>query len=282
MDAMPPIHTSFTRGLAATWSSPVIVGTTVAWLLVEWLVAVAAGYPGPFALLAHVGAPAPLSTTTDLSLSIGILGVSWGLPLVLVPAAVHALYQSVLVGLAIEAVETGQTDRWGAIRGLRAFPVAFAIHVVGVAVLITAQSVAGFGGGGLSFILQLAILVFAVWVFAFAPVIAVADGRLFPLGRSLRAARLPGSGNLTFATLYVVPWFAVYVATIVGSVPGSVLDVNPAYTAWIFVVVVGLLHAAVVSALAVRYLAIADEVPDAPVRQAPARGAPRSRRTGRA
>jgi hypothetical protein len=281
MEAMPPIHTAFTRGLAATWSSPVLVSATVVWVLVEWLVIVALGYPGPFALLAHVAAPAPLSTTTDLSVSIGILGVGRGLPLVLVPGAAHALWHSIVVGLALEAIETGRASRWGAIRGLRAFPVAFGIHAFGVVVLFASQIVAGFGGGGLSFILQMAILVLAVWVFAYAPVIAVAEGRRFLdcLGRSLRAARLPGSGNLTFAAIYVVPVFATLVATVAGAVPGATLDVNPAFAAWIFVIVMGLLHAAILGALSMRYLAIADEVPDAPVRTAPTRGGPRSRGT---
>jgi len=284
MDAMPPIRTAFVRGLAGTWSSPVVVGATVVWAFVEWIVVISLGYPGPFALLAHVAAPAPLSTTTDLSVSIGILGVGKGIPLVPIAAAVHALWQAIVVGLALETIETGRASRWGAIRGLRAFPVAFAIHLFGVAVLFASQIVAGLGGEGLSFILQLAILVLAVWVFAFAPVIAVAEGRRFldSLGRALRAARLPGSGNLTFAAIYVVPWFAVFVATVVGAVPGSSLDVNPPYSAWIFVIVLSLLHAAIQGALAMRYLAIADEVPDAPVRQTPSRAGSKSRGTGRA
>ena len=280
MDSMPPIRTAFVRGLAGIWSSPVIVGATVAWLLIEWLVVVALGYPGPFSLLAHIVAPAPLSTTTDLSISIGLLGVARGLPLVFITSGlVHALWHAIVVGLAVETVETGRASRWGAIRGLRAFPVSFATHAFGVAVLFTSQIVSGFGGGGLSLILQLSILVFAVWAFAFAPVIAITEGRGFrdSFGRALRAARLPGSGNLTFAVLYVVPWFATSLATIVGSVPGSGLDVNPPYTAWIFVVVVSLFHEAVIAALAIRYLAVAEEVPDAPVRAAPARGTSRSR-----
>jgi hypothetical protein len=284
MDSMPPIRTSFVRGLAGTWSSPVVVGGTVVWLLVEWLVLVALGYPGPVALLAHIAAPPPLSTTTDLSISVGIFGVARGLPLVLVTSGlVHSLLYAIVVGLAVETIETGSASRWGAIRGLRAFPVAFAIHAFGVAVLLTSSIVAGIGGGGLSYIILLAILVLATWVFAFAPVIAVTEGRRFLecLGRSIRAARLPGSGNLTFAVLYVVPWFATYVATIVGSVPGAGLDVNPRYSAWIFVIVVGLLHVAVIAALAMRYLAIADEVPDAPVRPAAARDRQRARASGR-
>jgi hypothetical protein len=268
MASMPPIRTAFVRGLAATWSSPVIVGFTIGWVAVEWLVLVAAGFVGPFALLAYGPATPPLSTTTDLSVSIGTLGVGLGLPLVLLAAAVHALWQSLLVGLAIEAIESGGASRWGAVRGLRAFPVTLGVHAMGVAVLFASQIVAGLGGGSLSLVLEVAIFVLAVWAFSFAPVIAVADGRRFfdSIGRGIRAARLPGSGNLTFATLYVVPVFASIIATVAGATPGATLDVNPPYTAWIYVVMLNLLHAAITGALAIRYLAIADEVPDAPAR----------------
>lgn len=275
IDSMPPIRTAFVRGLAGMWSSPVVVGGIVAWTLVEWLVIVALGYPGPFALLAHIAAPTPLSAYTDLFTSIGILGLAKGLPLIFVTSGlVHSLLLAMVVGLAVETVETGRASRWGAIRGLRAFPVAFASHAFGVAILFIQQIVARFGGGGLSDILHLAIFVLAMWVLAFAPVIAVTEERGFRecLGRSVRAARLPGSGNLTFAVLCVVPWYATYVATFIGAVPGSGFDVNPRYSAWIFVIVVSLLHVAVIAALAMRYLAIAGDVPDAPVRAAPARG----------
>jgi hypothetical protein len=268
MASMPPMRTAFVRGLAATWSSPLIVGFTVAWVAVEWLVLLALGYPGPLAFLAFAPAMPPLSTTTDLSVSVGTLGAGLGLPLVLIVAAAHALWQSLLLGLAIEAMESGRASRWGAIRGLRAFPIALAIRVIGVVLLIGSQTLSGIGGGSLAPVIQVAIFVLAVWAFAFAPVIAIAEGRRFldSLGRGFRAARLPGSGNLTFATLYVVPMFAAFVATFVGATPGSMLDVNPPYTAWIFVVLMNLLHAAFVGAIAMRYLAIADEVPDAPVR----------------
>jgi hypothetical protein len=286
MASMPPIHTAFVRGLAGIWSSPVIVGVTVSWLLIEWLVVVALGYPGPFSLFADIAAAAPFSTNTDLLVSIGIFGLAKGLPLVFITSGlVHATLHAIVVGLAVEVVETGSASRWGAIRGLRAFPVTFAIHAFGVAVFFVSQFVAGIGGGGLSLILPLVVFVLAVWVFAFAPVIAVTEGRGFrdSLGRALRAARLPGSGNLTFATLYVIPWFALFFATTIGSVPGSELGVNPPYSAWIFVVVVSLFHETFIAALVFRYLAVAAEVPDAPARAAPARGSQRARgsRSGR-
>ncbi len=276
MDSMPKMRTAFTRGLAATWSSPLIVGSLLVWLLAEWLVVIALGYPGPFALLAHVSAPTPLSTFTDLSLSTGVLGVRQGLLFVFATAAVHALWFSVVVGMAIEALESGTATRWGAVRGLRAFPVVFALHVIGVAVVFGAQIVAAIGGTGLALIIQMAALVVATWVFAFAPAIAVTEHRkLFDcLGRSVRAARMPGSGNLTFAAIYVVPIFATFLSP---GLPGVLLDVNPPYTAWIYVVLMNLLHIAIVAAFALRYLAVADEVPDAPVRAVRERGGGRRR-----
>jgi hypothetical protein len=274
MDEMPKMRTAFARGLAGTWSSPLVVGALIAWLLVEWVTIVALGYPGPIALLAHLSAPTPLSTITDLSISTGILGVRSGLLFVFGVAAVHALWSSVLVGLAMETIESGRASRWGAVRGLRAYPITFALHVIGVAVLFASQIVVAVGGASLAFFLQIAVLVLVVWAFAFAPVIAISEHRrlMDSLGRSIRAARLPGSGNLTFAAIYVVPVFATFLSP---QVPGALLDVNPPFTAWSFVVLMNLLHAAVLGAFAMRYLAIADEVPDAPARTA--RGQERGR-----
>ena len=145
-----------------------------------------------------------------------------------------------------------------------------ALHVIGVAVVFAAQIVAALGGGGLALIVQMAALVVATWVFAFAPVIAVTEHRRLMdcLGRSIRAARMPGSGNLTFAAIYAVPIFATFLAP---GLPGVLLDVNPPFSAWIYVVFMNLLHAAIIGAFAFRYLAVAEEVPEAPVRSAPSR-----------
>jgi hypothetical protein len=270
MDEMPRVRTAVGRGIVATWSSPVIVGGVLAWLLVEWLVVVALGYPGPIALLAHVPAPPPIGTITDYSLATGILGAR-GLGFIFVFAAVHALWQAVLTGLAIEAIESGRPSRWGAVRGLRGFPVAFAVRVIGLMALIAAQLLLAFGGSsGLGLLGQIGVFVIVTWLLAFAPVIAVAERRrLFDcLGRSVRAARMPGSGNLTFAALYVIPVFATFFAL---PVPGVLLDVNPPATAWLFVAGLNLLHTAMLAALAMRYLAIQGQVPEAPLRRAPAR-----------
>lgn len=261
MESMPRVRTAFARSLAATWSSPLIVGLIGAWLLVEWIVIVSLGYPGPFFFLGNLSAAPPLSTTTDIYISIGLFG-RWGLAFVFGIAAVHAILVSLLTGLVIEAIETGSASKWGAVRGLKAFPVAFAVRVIGLMGLIVSDLGASFGGGGLDLVVQLGVLVVVVWLFAFAPVIAVAEGRrlMDTLGRSVRAARLPGSGNLSLAILYVFPVFAMFIAP---GVPGRLLDVSPPFTAWIFGMFMNLLHVAIVGTIAFRYLTVADEVPDA-------------------
>jgi hypothetical protein len=269
MDSMPRIRTAFARGLLGMWASPLVVGATVGWIVLEWFVILALGYPGPFSMLGHVSALPPLSTITDITISTGILGIRIGLLFTIAVGVVHALWLAVLTGWAVETIETGTATRWGAVRGLRAFPVTVALHVIGVAALFISQFVVSIGGPGLSLFLQIGVLVVVLWVLAFAPVIAVAEGRRLTdcLGRSVRAARLPGSGNVTFATLYVIPVFA----TLIAGVPGSKLDVSPPPSAWVFVILANLFHAAMLAAYAMRYLAVAGEVPDAPVRTPPSR-----------
>jgi len=85
------------------------------------------------------------------------------------------------------------------------------------------------------------------------------------LARAIRAARLPGAGNLTLASLYVVASVAVIVAP---GKPGNLISVNPAVGAWAFTLLVNLLHLALLAAFAFRYLSVAHEVPEAPVRTA--------------
>jgi hypothetical protein len=269
MDSMPRIRTAFARGLVGMWASPLVVAATVGWVVLEWLVLLVLGYPGPFSLLGHVSALPPLSTLTDITISIGLLGIRTGLLFTIAVGIVHSLWLAVLAGWAVETTESGIATRWGAVRGLRAFPVIVAIHVIGVASLFIGQFLGQLAGPGLSLFLQIGVLVGVLWVVAFAPVIAVTEGRRLTdcLGRSVRAARLPGSGNLTLAILYVIPVFA----TLLAGVPGSDLDVSPPPSAWVFVVLANLFHVAMLAAFSMRYLAVADEVPDAPVRTPPAR-----------
>jgi hypothetical protein len=76
---------------------------------------------------------------------------------------------------------------------------------------------------------------------------------------------MPGAGNLTLATLYVIPAVALIVAP---GKPGNLIGVNPTPGAWAFVILVNLLQLALLATFAFRYLSVAHEVPDAPVKAA--------------
>jgi hypothetical protein len=114
------------------------------------------------------------------------------------------------------------------------------------------------------------LLVAGVYLFAFAPAIAADEELSLPLtlSKAVRAARLPGSNNLTLAVLYAVPSFALLLAPL----PGSLIGVNPSVAAWTLSIVINVLQMAAVAMFAFRYLAIGADVPDAP--------APRNARRG--
>ena len=77
---------------------------------------------------------------------------------------------------------------------------------------------------------------------------------------------MPGAGNLVLAALYVVPSIAVIV---VPGKPGNLIGVNPTVGAWVFALLVSLLHVALLAAFAFRYLSVAHEVPE-PAERPPA------------
>ena len=79
---------------------------------------------------------------------------------------------------------------------------------------------------------------------------------------------MPGAGNLTFALIYVI---LAFVITALPFVPGHIVGVNPTAGAWVFVLLVNVVHVVFLATFAFRYLSIADEVPEAPVRERPAR-----------
>ena len=142
--------------------------------------------------------------------------------------------------------------------------------------LITFSSILlAFLGSGIGFLLQIATLVITVYLFVFAPIMAAAEGRSMPesLSRSIRAARMPGAGNLTIASLYTI--LSVVVLLVTGR-PDH-LGVNPTAGEWVFVLIANLCQVVFLATFAFRYLSVTDEVPAAPEpKRRGARGARRS------
>jgi hypothetical protein len=274
--SMPSIRTSAARGLAVVVGTPVLAVGAVALVVLEWFAALALGYEGPFALFVNALGLAPVGTSFDATLSTALFGLQGGFFAILGFVAFRAMVQALLVALIVEVLRSAPLGRWTLIRALRTLPAALAVNIAGIGLLTLASLLGPLLGPAFGLLIQMAALVGGVYVLSFAPVIAADEGRRLSdaMSRSVRAARMPGSGNLTLAAIYVVASIAILV---VPGKPGSDLGVNPTVSAWVMVLVANLLHVVMQAMVAFRYLSVADEVPEtAPRRQA----APRARSRG--
>ncbi len=276
---MPRIRTSIARGSTIVLATPLLLAAMPVVVLVEWIVLVALGFQGPFALLGATFAAPPISTFLDVSLAsvvftqVGRSGIGAAVsPFIAIAVflAISAALQAIVTTAAVERLRTGAVTSWAPRRALRVLPITIGVGVANLGALIAAQ----FGqalGAGIGLLIAVGILMAGVYLLAFAPAIAADEDRLFSatMSKAVRAARMPGSNNLLFAALYVVPSIAFFSATGLGTLPGSTIDVNPSVGAWVTAILVNLLQMVVVATFAFRYLAVADVVPDAP--PAPAR-----------
>ena len=263
---MPRIRTALARGVVTVIGAPALLICVMVFPLLVWAVLIAAGYQGPFAPLANILALPPIGTSLDATLATSIFGLQGGLIGILAFLAVRAIVLALLTSAIVTILDTGGLTGWGPRRAIRALPVTFSVCIIGVGILTLSSFAGQLLGPGFGILLQVGALVLGEYLFVFAPVIAVDEGRSMPdsLTRSIRAARIPGAGNLTLAALYVVPSIAVIVVT-----GKPAIGVNPTIGAWVFVLTMNLLHAALLAAFAFRYLSIAAEVPEAPVRRPP-------------
>ena len=275
---MPKIRTSITRGLATVLATPALVAAVPVVIMIEWLVLLAFGFQGPFTILGATFAIPPISTSTDVSLASNIFSAvgATGPGAALAPLGgitaflvLHAALQALVTTIAVERMRTGSVSGWSVRRSIHVLPVTIAVAVVNLGVLIVANFVQLLGGG-IGFILAVALLVAGVYLFAFAPAIAADEDLSLPvtMSKAVRAARSPGSSNLTLAVLYAVPSFALLLAPL----PGSLIGVNPSVGAWAVSILINVVQMAAVAMFAFRYLAIGANVADA--------SSPRSGRPG--
>jgi hypothetical protein len=260
---MPTMRSSFVRGLAAVLSTPAVVVAIPVVLAIVWLAVVAAGYQGPFVLLAHTFALPPVGTATDVSVAARAFPGTAILAIALT-IVFRAIIVSAVTGVAVQSLRNGRVDRWVWLPALRSFRASLAVSLASLSVLFLAQLISAFlgGVGGFGLFLQIGAFVLGITAFTYAPVIAATEERRLvdTLSRSWRAARIPGTGGLSLATLYVLPSLMVLLAA--PALPGGALGVNPSVGAWIFVIVVNVLHVSVAVMYAYRYLSIAEHVPE--------------------
>jgi hypothetical protein len=267
----PRVGASLLRGISATLSGPAILLAVPLAIAAEWLILIALGYQGPFSTLSSALALPPIGTVIDGNLAATVFGLAGGQVAILAFMVIRALLLSAFAALLVEVLEDGRVTRAAAGRAVRAVPVALLVNVAALSLLLISGYLGVLLGPGLALLLQMAALVGGVYLFAAAPAIAAAERRSVSdaVMRSVRSARMPGSGSLTLAALYAVPALAfAFVPK-----PGMDVGVNPSPAAWAFAIVANLLHVAVLGAFAFRYLAVSDAVQEAPPRQRRQRGA---------
>ena len=268
---MPSIRSSLARGAVTVLSSPFLVIGVPVVLVLLWLLLVAVRFQGPFALLVHALALPPVGTSADVSIAASTFPGSW-----LIGVAVAIVLRAVVLAAAaaasVQILRDGGVTRWVWVPMLRALPATLAVSFASLSLLLAVQLLGAFvgGAGGLGLFLLIGAFVLGTSYFGFAPAIGATEDRRLAdtLSRAWRAARIPGAGNLSLATLYVVPSFALLFAT--PALPGGTIGVNPSVGAWVLVILVNVAHVAVAAAYTFRYLSIADAVPEPPPRRPPA------------
>ena len=259
--SMPGIGSSIARGFTAVVTSPVLVVAIPLLVVVEWFVALALGYQGPFTQFAGALAIPPFVTLYDNGLSTALFGPGLGRELILAFVLVRAIVLGLLTAAVVQQLDQDRVDQTALRRGLLVIPTAFAVGIISMLFVTAASLVAAFLVG-LGSVVALAGLVFAVYLFVFAPIMVAAERRSMPeaLSRSLRAGRMPGAGNLAFAALYVLISF-IFLQL---GLSLARLGVNPTFADWAFVLLANLVQVVFLASFAFRYLSVTDEVPAAP------------------
>jgi hypothetical protein len=269
---MPKLLHTFTRGLATIVGTPILLFAVPVVLLVEWGILLALGFQGPFTLLGGTFGIPPVSTYANAILSSSVFTSTSGgaasaigpllgiVAFITLAATIHAIVTTA----AVEKLRTGQISSWTLRRAVHVLRVTVACGIANLGILIAAN-VLGSLGGFLGLLVLLGAMSAGVYFFAFAPAIAADEDRpvTATLSRSARAARMPGSNNLTLAVVYAVPAFLLLLAV----VPTGPIGVNPSIRAWVALILVSVLQMSVTATFAYRYLCVGGSVPEvAPAR----------------
>ena len=266
--AWPSIGRSLIRGFVTVGSSPLILISSFVLLLFMWVTLVLLGLEGPPGRLVNLLAIPPISTYFDALNGVTIYGFG---PQGFIAATAFLLARSVVLSLLtalVVRIYEGEGSVGEALaRGLRIVPVMIGVNLLGLAMMVTGSIILPILGPGLGFLASVLTLVAALFLFVFAPVIALREpGRPMyeAVRRGARAALMPGSRHLLMCLLYIFLTLPVLVALTPG---GVLLGVNPAVATWAYALVCTYVHLSFLAAFAYRLMAVEEEIPDQPVRR---------------
>jgi hypothetical protein len=267
--AMPKIRVSLGRGIAVAASTPMLAVGTLVFVAAVWLSLVAIGHLGsPYDLLT-MSAIAPVGNFGDAAIVRGLFGLAASQIALLTLVVVRGALAGLVAGVAVDALR-GQASRWSLVRGLRAVPAGILGSVLAFMAAFALSTVGSLLGAAFSQLIQLAAPILGLYLFGFSPIVAAAEGTgaATSLAKGVRAARLPGGGNVLFAAIFVLIVIFSQLGPAVVGAAGARIDVNASIGVWAYVFVINVLEVGLFVAMTYRYLSIADEVPEAPQRPA--------------
>jgi hypothetical protein len=264
---MPTVGRAIVRGMHAVFASPFIVTVTTAFVLVVWLALVAADARILPYSIGSIAAIPPFGNSADGAIAT-VLFEPRNAQLALFGFAVaRGALIAFVAAMVVDALRGGAT-RWSLVRAVRALPITIAAGAGAFLLTFFLSNIGLFLGPAFSQFVQIGVLALAVYLLGFAPVIAVSErlGITATISKGVRAARMPGAGNLIFAALYVLITYFLQVLAFIVAKQGFQIAANPSAGTWATILLTNLFHMGMFAAIAYRYLSIADKVPEPPPR----------------
>jgi len=258
---VPAFGVTIRAAARAVLTSPAVLALALLAPLAFWGIFVALGVePLPPNMVMLVALP-PVNVSLDASLV--ALGAESGIAStaqILGAAALRAGFIALLSVLILRRLDDSASG--DIVRRLpRVAWVLFLVLAVEFALVFLVPIVLqAFGGPALYQIGILAAIILGLHYLGFALVIPAAEERVAPadaLRLSARASRFPGPRHLLLVVAYFS--FVFWASSIVPVGEGA--PVTPAPVVWAFALVAAVVHAIVLAAFAVRWLAVRDQVP---------------------
>jgi hypothetical protein len=266
-DPQPPILAPLARSLVLVGTSPLLLGTAFASVLVIWLIYSSSGViriASP-ASMAQIQSLLPLHSLLDLQFMFASLrvfsapaAISLSAILLLVRAAFLSLILALIVGrLDARSLPSAWRDELR-IAGRRAFSVfqfVFAVEAGMVVAVYALSSILGAFFGVLGLVVA---LMAEMYLLTLAPIVATTErvGAAAAVRLSTRAARLRGPQHLTLAFAYV--FATLYIVLGLRGSPAS--PVTPSIAVWAYVLFATFVNVSLLAALTYRWLLVRDVV----------------------
>lgn len=276
---MPRLRSTVARGLVTALSIRWLIVAIPIVVLAAWAFLTAFGFEGPFSTMSATFALPPITTSVDPQIAgktfratidaTGLGANAAGLVAIVGLLLSHAAVNAIVATLSVEQLRTGSVSSWAVRRAGRVIRTTLAVGFMCLGLLIVGNLIAVLLGGIGQILGLLGSMVIGIYLFGFAPTIAADEDRRLTdtLTRSVRSARQPGSANLWLAIIYIL----VSLVSLIAPLPGSTIGVTPLIAAWAVVIGLSVGHVVMQATLAYRYLMVATEVPEQPVRRAATR-----------